>query len=443
MALANKPALPLLVVLAAGCSYSAFNDLQDRAPAVRVDQDSSDVSSSSFGDGLVGLPRPGSEPGGLVAITGNADPAFTISTLSGSGKASTSHADSDDINDELDRPDRIESMAPAPSGSAVGTAQGPFVYIGTSAGVTGSVRVFDAGTFRQVPPAYPAPATVNGFGLALAPARLDPTTDEDDLAVGATDSVVLLRAVDGAWPSMQTDKARVIAGGADWPGGGFSVLAAGDLDPSTGEDEVAAAVPEKNAVVVVHHIDGCFQDPSLPCPFLRIPAPDGTSGFGQALLVADVDDDGAAELVVGAPDANRVYVYDLVAGNFDTSAPVAPPEPATLTAQGSRSFGASLAFGSFDGVNPMLAVGAPGSEVAGKSSAGRLHLFGTDLQQIGEGVELARPDDKTMLGRRLARVPLHMADATEPLDLLAASGRDAVFLFFSNLTASHEDVRDN
>lgn len=438
-----------LAALLAGCSYSVFNDLEDRAPAARVTQESSDISSASFGDQLVGLPR-GGNAGGLVVITGNADPAFSSATISGSGGVSAAHLEADDVKSELANPDRINAAAAVPSSVTAAGAQGPFLYLGSVSLGLGTVRVMDAVTMRHVQ-AYDAPTqpqAVTSFGLSLAAARLGEGALPDDVAVGAKDAVVLLRAASGgtlSWPYMQTDQAVVVAGGTDWPSGDFSVIASGDLDPSTDEDEIVAAVPEKNAVVVVHHVADCFASAATQTctTHLVIPIPSGASLFGSALLVGDVDDDGAPELVVGAPDVNRVYVYDLGAEHFDLQSPSAPPAPTTITPPtGAREFGAALALGRVDGgAKPLLAVGAPGTEVSGAATAGRLYLFGSDLKAVGEGVELATPEEKTLLGRRLAVVPFVPSDGGSTYELLAASGRDAVFIFFANLTPAHKDVR--
>ena len=293
MARTSASAFGLLVALAAlaGCSYSVFNDLEDQAPAARVTQESSDISSASFGDQLVGLPRGGGNAGGLVVITGNADPAFATATISGSGGVSAAHLEADDVKSELGNPDRINAMAAVPSSLTAAGAQGPFLYLGSVSLGLGTVRVMDAVTMRHVQ-AYDAPVqpqVVASFGLSLAAARLGDNGLADDIAVGAKDAVVLLRAASGgtlSWPYMQTDQAVVVAGGTDWPSGELSVIASGDLDPSTDEDEVVAAVPEKNAVVVIHHVADCFANATETCKtHLVIPIPSGAQQYMPILEV--------------------------------------------------------------------------------------------------------------------------------------------------------------
>jgi len=438
----------LTLALPCGCSFGVFSELADKAPAARLEVD----GASSFGDHLVGLARGGTDRGGLLAITGNGGPTFALSTISGS--ASLSQADGADLKDQLNDPNRITSMAAAPSETAVGSAQGPFVYIGSITGAMGSVRVLDVSTVRQIR-VYKAPIQpiqVTDFGASVVRADLGGGGTGDDLAVGATNTLALMRA-DGsggrAWPDMLEDQAgnnqaALIQGDVDWPTGSFSVIAAGDLDNATPEHEVAAAVPEKNAVVVVHHVANCFQDTSVVCKtVLRIPLPSQAVGFGKALLIADVDNDGKAELVVGAPDADRVYVYDLDSTHFDPVTPAAPPTPITLSTSDSEAgdFGSSLALGKIDsGAKNLLVVGAPGSVASGSANAGKLYLFDSALKQVGDGVQLADPEGGTLMGRRLAVIPYR--SGTQTLDLLAASGKTSVFVFFANLTSGHKDIRD-
>jgi len=436
---------PVAVVALAvcGCSFGVFSDLGDKAPAARITQDNSGISSSNFGDHLVGLSRGGTSIGGLLAITGNGDSAFAVATVTGS--AAVAHAETDDIKDQLNDPTRITAMAPAPSATAVDSAQGPFVYIGTISGAVGQVRVLDVSTVRKVTtyPAPIAPVQVVDFGLALARAKLGGGGDREDLVVGAKNAVVLMMR--GAkWPYMLEDaEGHNTAAIVSNDGGDFSVVVTGDLDGSTTEQEVVAAAPAKNRVLLIHHVKDCFVDTTVTCQsVIQLPAPTGASNFGAALLIADVDSDKKPELVVGAPDVDKVYIYDLDSSHFDLTSPASLPTPTTLTASGADDFGAALAFGKVDdGAKPLLVVGAPGTEVSGSSTAGALYLFDSGLKQVGEAVELAQPESKTQLGRRLAIVPYRKAGLSDPLDVLAASGREAVFVFFANLTSSHKDIR--
>jgi hypothetical protein len=429
-----KPLVLLALTAVTGCSYGAFSDLADKAPAARITQDG-DISSATFGDQIAGLVRrdtSGTEvEGGVLAIVGNADAAFATATLSGAGVGGVGHAEPHDLKEKFDSPSKILAMAPVPSN----VAQGSDVYIGSVSAGEGTVRVIDAVNFERIQ-IYKGPAGVIDFGLSVAAADLgaSPGT-RDDLAVGARGALVLMQA--DSWPGMG-ETVRV-SGAPDWPAGEFSVITAGDLDGrATAEDEVAAAIPGQNAVVVVHHVGDCFADPGAPCASaVVLSAPSGADGFGEALLIADVDGDNVNELAVGSPGDGRVYIYDLEEQHFVSGT---LPEPTSIEAAGSGAFGRSLAFGKLDGDRPMLAVGAPVTETEGVKGAGRVYLFDA-LTQLGEGTVLASPEENALLGQRLTVAPFRSSGGTGNYDLLVASGKKSVFIFFANLTSAHKDIR--
>jgi hypothetical protein len=235
----------------------------------------------------------------------------------------------------------------------------------------------------------------------------------------------------------------VVKGAPDWPVGQFEIIAAGDLDQGdTPEDEVVVALPERNTVMVVHHVDSCFANVGALCTSaLKLPAPSGADQFGTSLLIADVDNDGKQELVVGAAGNNRVYIYDIE--KDDITAGKLPAESQTLQAPGdAKSFGKSLAYGKFIGgvTKDLLAVGAPDTVVDGTTAAGRIYLFDDALKPVGQGTQLASPEANMMIGRKLTKLPLRTSSSTSH-DVLVASGRDAVFIFFANLSDAHKDIR--
>jgi hypothetical protein len=161
--------------------------------------------------------------------------------------------------------------------------------------------------------------------------------------------------------------------------------AAADID-GDGRSDVAAGAPlvdlgghDRGAVLVV------FARGSSA----RIDEPAGSDGaeLGVALAVADLDADGAADLVAGAPGtdggAGRVYVYrgpDL--GTGERAGADAPARPTfALDAPGGKPgdwLGAALIAADFDGDGHLdVAVAAPGTDGArpGETDVGRVLVW--------------------------------------------------------------------
>jgi hypothetical protein len=112
----------------------------------------------------------------------------------------------------------------------------------------------------------------------------------------------------------------------------------------------------------------------------------------------------------------------------------------TLASPGPTSFGSSLAFGRFTYGDPLLAVGAPNAEAGGVPAAGKIFLYDRNLAALGGGgVSLVGPEASMLVGRHLAVLPFRVGSQTH--EVLAASGRDAIFVFFSNLVPGHKDLR--
>lgn len=175
-----------------------------------------------------------------------------------------------------------------------------------------------------------------------------------------------------------------------------SVLAAGDFNDD-GCDDLAVGVPFEDVAGTVNagavnliygSPDGLSGDGDQ---FLHqgvgdlATAVEAGDGFGGALAVGDLDNDGVDDLVVGVEgedvsgvaDAGMVHVlYGSVSG-LETSGTTALRRGVELTgpAQEGERLGASLAVGDFVGfLGDELAIGAPGSDVSGHDQAGAVVL---------------------------------------------------------------------
>ena len=178
-----------------------------------------------------------------------------------------------------------------------------------------------------------------------------------------------------------------------------SAVASGDVN-GDGEADVIVGAPGVNRVDVFSGANGTL------LYSLDMPVPVAGAQFGAAVAAGDVDGDGKADVIVGAPFENvgansgqgRVYIFSGDTGALLDTLDTPNPGP-------SGNFGAAVAAGDFDGDgNADVAVGAPSETIAPNSSTGRVYLFSgadgslartfvTDPGSAGEfGVALAAGD---------------------------------------------------
>jgi hypothetical protein len=223
---------------------------------------------------------------------------------------------------------------------------------------------------------------------------------------------------------------------------GYAVVAA-DFDGNAGE-EFAAAVGNAdfmNAPSVVQftnatqitagNMDQCFVA-STRDPLLTINPPNSEPDFGKQMVVGDFDGNGTPDLVIGAPSANKVYVY------MNLVLPTAPT-PVEVTAADSTSFGDALAVGDFDGDgNDELVVGDPNATADGTARAGKVHLFTQSGGSFTLAASLydAQPESDQNFGRAVA-----VARFGGTQDILVVGAASEVFTYFRN-AISGSDVRN-
>jgi FG-GAP repeat protein len=224
------------------------------------------------------------------------------------------------------------------------------------------------------------PSDVNGDGYSdlLVTAR-----DQDSPEVDEGNAFVFYGRSAGlaATPSVPLDNPTDQAGGAfgtpasfgDLNGDGFADFVVG------APKQDAGATDEGNVFVYYGQASGISTTPSLP---LDNPDNDGGGGFGSSLATAgDLDGDGYADLVVGAPgqDAGAggegmVFVYrGGGAGLVTTPSPVGSP-----ARQMGAAFGSAVSSGGdLDGDGYAdLVVGAPMQDAGATDEGGVFVLYG-------------------------------------------------------------------
>ncbi len=223
---------------------------------------------------------------------------------------------------------------------------GAYVFPGTTDGVNTSLTAATTLT-----------SGATGFGSDLAATGDINGDGYSDLIVGAPGSQQVM-VFHGSTTGLGTAPATMFTGG---PGFGGALAPAGDVDADGYADVMIGAGGDNTARVYTGGMTG------LTTAFIALRAPMGvTSSFGTAVAgVGDVNGDELADVVVGAPDVNSVFVYTGVR----TSGAVTLSS-ATLTRitgpAGSTGFGASVASAgdvNGDGFSDVV-VGAPGSGTA-------------------------------------------------------------------------------
>jgi uncharacterized protein (TIGR03437 family) len=161
-----------------------------------------------------------------------------------------------------------------------------------------------------------------------------------------------------------------------------SSVAIGDLD-GDGIDDLVAGAPSDNSVGQVHIFFGRFNpketiDLAKRAADVTIRGEASDDRFGSSVAIGDINGDGKADLIIGAPmadasrnapDSGKVYAIfgNLISGTYD----IAKISKLTiLGAARSDHLGASLAVGRLSGAsNPAgLLIGAPLVDVPGKES---------------------------------------------------------------------------
>ena len=153
----------------------------------------------------------------------------------------------------------------------------------------------------------------------------------------------------------------------------------GSVDPlvhdvdNDGYADVILGAPAGSAVWVIPGTVAGSRSAS-DVAYATITGDSGTS-FGAALAAGDLDDDGVAELVIGAPGATAVYAF---AGPLAPGSLALTDAAATFDGAGHEGFGASLAVlsdGDGDGVGDLV-VGASGDDGAGTDAGAAWYFMG-------------------------------------------------------------------
>ena len=282
---------------------------------------------------------------------------------------------------------------------------------GSVTAVHGHVAGLGAGPSTMIAQGAPASGvaeTGDHFGASVALGDIDGDGWADAVVgapgedVGSSFDPGVIHVVRGSSSGLtaRTDQVFSQAGdvaGLVEPGDRFgSALATGDFN-ADGHIDVAVGVPGEDigseanagAVVLLYGTSeglSATGSRSMTQGGSLAGEPQADDRFGAAMVAADFNGDGFADLAVGSPGesagaARGVGLVHVVYGSPRglTSAShqsFGPADVGNLTGAGS-TFGAAMAAGDFDGDGQHdLAVGAPGATVAGSNHAGSVSVLG-------------------------------------------------------------------
>lgn len=219
-----------------------------------------------------------------------------------------------------------------------------------------------------------------------------------------------------AWGTGRAHAAAAACSGvdADYNGDGVRDTAIGDPDATVNGKSLAGTVTVAygGAAGVVQVRQGLAWVPGDP---------EAGTRFGFSLTSGDLNADGCADLVVGAPyrdvngaaDAGAVYVIYGAPGGLGTgpASTFYVQERTSATSEPGDLFGYSLSAGKATGNTPYVAMGIPGEDVGTVRDAGAMAYVHGGVaawvdQESSNVPGLSEPDDR--FGASLASTPTHL-----------------------------------
>ncbi len=442
--------LPL--ALALGCDPTAFGDLEDEA-GTRVLEAPDNYPRRGYGKVVATLEGElGGESVSRIATTGGDDTPYVVYEAWAGDHVELDGSLFDGCKDDGDCEDGAgASLVPIPVWRAGDPFEGHMcLLIASPPSGTFFVRCEDGegnlefpGTGRE------------GIGFGAAGASLGAGNTLGVALIGAPSKDghgAIYLVPDGAGAQELEIPDGVVAARADLG----AAIAAGRT--SSGATLIAAGAPgDKKVVVLVASRTADGIEVELRACLT------GDPGFGGALAIADLDADGAPEIIVGhsretESRGEHVAIFDgagLPDADSDACAAwdsmpervVCPDGTRSLSCDGAE-FGSSIAVGDLDADDRLeMLVGAPGTTVDGSDAAGAVFVFrgGVDGIEIAspDALTLSKPESDDELGASLATVRTFLgAGRTARAEVVAgAPGADAVAVFLcSGLDNDDPDV---
>ena len=416
-----------------GCSWTPFDDLKDDV-WVDVSTGPAGLPETQYAAAIAAPAR--SEHGAVFAVAGSTNPTLTRVVYDDNGKRTDTAGD--------DFAQRF-MIVPGGFGTAPAISADPDSQrVGFAAKVSDmtktQVAVYDLGTdpIQLITnPLLPAQVTAEGFAFA----EVGGDATMKDLVITGSGRVDVIVDYEAATPedrmfacthqedaSFALGVGKVVAG-RDAP---VIVVALGSTNRNEGGSKIALIAPEQVQVTQANIPGNCFEGAAALPQFEK----GDINDLGEALVVADLDGDGLAEIIAGSPSTGKVFILRDEGGVL-----VATEHMGQAT-----GFGSALAVADFVGADGApdgkldVIVGSPKALVKG-AQAGDVEVFEYDAttHELGATPVMtladAKPSAQQQYGSALAVVPFGGADD----HILVIGAHDELFTYFRTLI--YADVR--
>jgi hypothetical protein len=280
----------------------------------------------------------------------------------------------------------------------------PIVLLAPGGSLTASHTSSDTAGLGFVTLLHGDPTAEDGFGQGIAAGDVDGSGEADifvaQLRVGAKNKVyIFLDQELSPNTSVTTDSATTIAAGDSTQDFGQVLVSGADVT-GDGLDDLIVSNPTQTSGKAIYVFSGSqlgTSNISAGSAQIRI-ATDGDYGAGESLALADINGDGVADIVVGAPRYNSSGAVFIFYGG--AALPATPDlQDADILILGEHAgdeFGAqvqALADRGADGMDELL-VSAPGADSAsGALQAGRVYAYlGSGLSGGAPSVDASSAD---------------------------------------------------
>lgn len=419
-----------ILALATACNPLVYGELIDHAP-VRPFALNAPISGNPYGSEVLRIPGNGGD--GRILMLGDGIPVISDMRISPGYDVLSSHPTGMQLND-LFRPlmdldsSNFGGLDIIPNQSG-GTDLHAVIGVTSSFDAT-TARVFMANIdtwarvsepeFDMIAPVINNNAII-GFGQDVQATNLDASQSDAayEVAVGSAEGIIIFDALGANVAQYKQNREDILAvDGTSFddenaPQGywftlcdelnGYHRIGRGPVGPGGSEVflvSTAAGITMIGDQPVTNQVGA----PVFDCAADFIANPGGsTDGFGRDLFVDDLNGDGNADLFVGDPSTNTVYLYLGVADGLpsEPSQVFTPPSgtPAVL------EFGHSIDRADLGGgYGTGIVITAPGSAVGGSSESGIVFVYRVNDSGVIEVnaeptvLEDLTPDFKTRYG---------------------------------------------